>query len=275
MIALRVVWTVTIHRMIRSAWNNTSGEIVTPSALAVLRLMANSIFGFTSTGEMQHRGSVLMLHQFRQEPHAASEHAEIALALCAEHGFAYYQAWATIMQGWALAEQGRRQEGIAQMQQGLPAFQATGGRLRLPYYLALLAEMYRHSGQVEKSLKCLAEAFADMQQTGEHYWEAKLHRLKGDLLLADATAAHPAAEACLHQALEVTRRQQAKSLELRAATSLARLWQSQGKRQEAHDLLAPVYHWSANLIADFGAFLDKSEPGEEPMLDDIQQAMRE
>jgi adenylate cyclase len=184
-----------------------------------------------------------MLHQFRQEPQTASKHADMALTLCTEHSIAYYLAWATIIHGWALAEQGRRVEGIAQMQQGLSALQATGARLRLPYYCALLAEMYGHSEQVEKGLPLIAEAFADMQQTGEHYWEAELYRLKGDLLLANAMTDDTTAEASLHQALEVAHRQQAKSLELRAATSLARLWQFQGKRQAAHDLLAPVYDW--------------------------------
>jgi len=184
-----------------------------------------------------------MLHQFRQEPHTASKHADTALALCTEHSIAYYLAWAKIIQGWALAEQHRREEGLTQMQQGLTAFQATGGRLRLPYYLALLAEAYGHSGQVEKGLYLLDKAFADLQQTGEHFWEAEQHRLQGELLLAHSTADQTTAAAYLHQALEVARGQQAKSLELRAATSLARLWQSQGKRSEAYDLLAPVYGW--------------------------------
>jgi predicted ATPase len=184
-----------------------------------------------------------MLHQFRQEPHTASKHADMVLALCTEHNIAYYLAWATIIQGWALAEQHRREEGLPQMQQGLTAFQATGGRLRLPYYLALLAEAYGHSGQIEKGLHLLAKACANMQQTGEHFWEAEQHRLQAELLLAHATADQTTAAACLHQALAVARRHQAKSLELRAATSLARLWQSQGKRSEAYDLLAPVYGW--------------------------------
>lgn len=184
-----------------------------------------------------------MLHQFRQEPHTASKHADMALALCTEHRIAYYLAWATIIQGWALAEQHRREEGLSQMQQGLMAFQATSGRLRLPYYLALLAEAYGHSGQVEKGFHLLDKAFADMQQTGEHFWEAEQHRLQAELLLAHSPADQTTAAAYLHQALEVARCQQAKSLELRAAASLARLWQSQGKRREAYDLLAPVYGW--------------------------------
>jgi TOMM system kinase/cyclase fusion protein len=203
----------------------------------------------TLAQEMHHPFSIAlahayaaMLHQFRQEPHAASEHAEITLALCTEYGFAYYLAWATIMQGWVLSHQGQ-QEGIARMHQGLTTLQATGGGLRLPYYLTLLAEAYGHRGEAEKGLSLLTEAFAGMQKTEERRWEAELHWLKGNLLLAHPTADPTPAEACLHQALEVARRQHAKSLELRAATCLARLWQSQGKGKEAYDLLAPVYNW--------------------------------
>jgi predicted ATPase len=184
-----------------------------------------------------------MLYQFRREPHTASKHADMALALCTEHSIAYYLAWATIIQGWALAEQGRREEGIPRMQQGLTAFQATGGRLRLPYYLTLLAEAYGHSKQVEKGLHLLDKACVDMPQTGEHFWEAEQHRLQGEFLLAHSPGGQTTAAAYMHQALEVAHRQAAKSLELRAAMSLARLWQSQGKRHDAYDLLAPVYGW--------------------------------
>src|SRR5207253_10778673 len=113
----------------------------------------------------------------------------------------------------------------------------------LPYYLALLAEADGHREQVAKGLRLVEEALAEIQHTQEHYWEAELHRLQGDLLLVHATENHTAAEACLHQALAVARRQQAKSLELRTAMSLSRLWQHQGQRQEAHDLLAPIYGW--------------------------------
>jgi predicted ATPase len=184
-----------------------------------------------------------MLYQFRQEPHTASEYANLALSLCTEHHIAYYWAWATIIQGWSLTDQGQREEGIAQMHQGLTTLQATGGKLRLPYYLALLAKVYGYRGQVKQSVDLLDEAFADMQRTGEYFWRAEQHRLQGTFLPAYATTHHTTAEAYLHQALDVARKQQAKSLELRAATSLARLLQYQGKCQEAHDLLAPIYNW--------------------------------
>jgi predicted ATPase len=184
-----------------------------------------------------------MLHQFRQEPHTASKHADMALALCTEHSIAYYLAWATIIQGWALAEQHRREEGLTQMQQGLTAFQATGGRLRLPYYLALLAETYGNTGQTAAGLTTLTEALAIAHTTGERWWEPELHRLRGELLRTRSTERHAEAESCFHQALDVARHLQAKALELRAALSLSRLWQQQGKQAEAHELLAPLYSW--------------------------------
>jgi predicted ATPase len=152
-------------------------------------------------------------------------------------------AWATIIQGWVLAAQGQPQQGIARMQQGLATLQATGGRLRLPYYLTLLAEAYASSAEPATGVRLLAEAFAGMQHTAERRWEAELCRLQGTVLLAHASAEPPTAEAYFHQALDVARRQQAKSWELRAATSLARLWQSQDKRAEARALLAPIYGW--------------------------------
>jgi len=89
----------------------------------------------------------------------------------------------------------------------------------------------------------LDEALASVHTTGERWWEAELHRRNGELLLAHSVEKSVEAETCFHQALDIARHQEAKSLELRAATSLARLWQQQGKRQEAYDLLAPIYGW--------------------------------
>jgi predicted ATPase len=147
------------------------------------------------------------------------------------------------MQGWAQVAQGQDVEGLAQMRHGLAALRATGASLRLPYYLALLAEACGRTGQVAEGLTLLAEALAQAHKAGESWTEAELHRLKGELLLSLSADNHTEAEGCLHQALAVARHQQAKSLELRAATSLARLWQSQDKRQDAYGLLAPVYTW--------------------------------
>jgi predicted ATPase len=146
-------------------------------------------------------------------------------------------------QGWALAAQGQDAQGVAQMHQGLAALQATGTGLLVAEYLVLLAEVYGRMGQAEEGLRRLAEALALVDATGEHYYAAEGARLEGELRRQQATPDEPQAEWCFHQALAVARRQQAKSLELRAAMSLCRLWQQQGKRDEAYNLLAPIYGW--------------------------------
>ena len=152
-------------------------------------------------------------------------------------------AMGAILHGWALAQQGKAQEGIEQLHQGLIAFRATGAELSRPYWLALLAEAYGTTGEPEAGLTALAEALTLVDTTGERWYEPELYRLKGELLLQHSSDNQTEAETCFHHALDIARNQQAKSFELRAATSLARLWQQQGKRQEAHDLLAPVYNW--------------------------------
>jgi predicted ATPase len=129
------------------------------------------------------------------------------------------------------------------MRQGLDAYQATGAAVFRPYYLAFLAEAYGKVGQAGEGLALLGEALAAVHKTGERFCEAELYRLKGELLLVHSAENHRKAEACFQQALTVARHQQAKSWELRAATSLSRLWQHQGKRAAAYNLLAPVYGW--------------------------------
>jgi predicted ATPase len=118
--------------------------------------------------------------------------------------------------------------------------QATGGEVRRPLFLALLAEAYGGIGQIEEGLQVLAEALAAVEHTGGRFYGAELRRLQGELLRARAAEPDPDAEACFQQALAVARHQQAKSWELRAAMSLSRLWQQQGKRAEARELLAPT-----------------------------------
>jgi predicted ATPase len=183
------------------------------------------------------------LHQFRGEGPRAQELAEAAVTLSTEQGFTYYVAMGMILRGAALAEQGQAEEGVAQMRQGLRAAQAQGAALSRPHYLALLARAYGKGGHAEEGLRVLAEALMLVHTTAEHWWEAELYRLKGELLLMCAAENLTEAEASFHQALTLARRQQARSLELRAAMSLSRLWQQQGKRAEASMLLAPVYGW--------------------------------
>jgi TOMM system kinase/cyclase fusion protein len=183
------------------------------------------------------------LHYFRRDEHAAQEQAEAAMALASEKGFPQMVATGMITRGWALAMQGQGEEGIAQLQQGMDAFRAVAGDLDRPRYLAHLAEAYGQVGQTEAGLTTLAEALATAHNTGDRYWEAELHRLRGELLLTLSAEMHAEAETCFHQALDIARCQQAKSLELRAAISLSRLWQQQGKWTEARQLLAPIYGW--------------------------------
>src|SRR5262249_27772813 len=148
-----------------------------------------------------------------------------------------------IVRGWALAQQGQAKEGIEQLQQSMQAFRATGAEINQPYGLALLAEAYGTMEQPEAGLTVLTGAPALVDTTGERWYEPELYRLKGTLLLQQHGDHQAEAESCFHHALEVARIQQAKSFELRTATSLARLWQQQGKRKEAYDILASVYHW--------------------------------
>jgi predicted ATPase len=152
-------------------------------------------------------------------------------------------AWGTMIRGWALSAQGQRSEGIAQLREGLAAYRATGAAVLSTYWYAILAETLGEANQIHEGLDVLDEALGMVRAYEERRWEADLYRLKGVFLLAQAEVASSEAEACLQQALTIARRQYAKSLELRAAMSLARLWQQQGKHREARDLLAPVYAW--------------------------------
>jgi predicted ATPase len=191
-----------------------------------------------------------LLHQYRREVQAAQEQAEAAIVVCTEHGFPYWLAMGTILRGWAMAEQDQEEEGIAQMRQGLAAYRATGAELRRPYYISLLAEAYGKEGQAEEGLNTLAEALNTVNKTGERWYEAELFRLKGELLLKSEIQGLRSevqrlseTEACFRQAIDIARRQSAKSLELRAVMRLSRLWQQQGKKEEARQKLAEIYGW--------------------------------
>jgi predicted ATPase len=188
-------------------------------------------------------GLSAVFYVFRREVCAAQERAESVISLATEHGFPYWRAHSSILRGWTLAHQGEAKEGIEQINQSLRAYRATGAEALRPYFLALLADVHGTLGEPEAGLTALAEALTLADTAGERWYEAECYRLKGALLLQQYSDNQAEAEACFHKALDIARSQQAKSLELRAATSLARLWQSQGKRQEAHDLLAPVYNW--------------------------------
>jgi predicted ATPase len=204
--------------------------------------------------------------QFRREVRFTQEYAEAAIRLTQEQGFPLWLAVGSMLCGWALAQQGKVQEGIEQITQGLTAYRATGAELNRPWCLSLLAEARGTQGEPEIGLTVLTEALALIGTTGERWYEAELYRLKGELLLQQSSDNQATAETYFQQAITVAQHQQAKSFELRAATSLAKLWQSQGKHQEAYDLLAPIYGWftegfdTADLI-EAKALLDELERG--------------
>jgi predicted ATPase len=181
--------------------------------------------------------------QFRRDVPATYEHAEAAIALSTEQGFPLYAAWGTSLRGWALAMQDQGEEGMAQVRQGISAHRATGAVLFVPYLCTVLAEVSAHLSHPEDGLQALAEAYTLLEQHEERYWEAEVCRLRGVLLLRQPGTPQAEAETWLQRALGVARRQEAKSLELRAAMSLSRFWQQQGKRAEARELLAPIYSW--------------------------------
>jgi tetratricopeptide (TPR) repeat protein len=174
---------------------------------------------------------------------ATQAYTEATLDLAAAQGFEHRIIQGRMMQGWVLAMQGDAATGVAHIQQGLEALQSLNQKLYRPYYLSLLAEAYAQAGQLEAGLSTLDAALTLVEVTEERWWEAELYRLKGELLLRLPLPDIPQATSCFHQALDVARRQQAKSLELRAALSLSRLWQQQGKRDQARQLLTEVYSW--------------------------------
>jgi len=167
----------------------------------------------------------------------------MVLTVATEHQVALVLAVGPIMRGRALAMQGQGAEGLTQLRHGLDAYRATGAAFQRPHFLSMLAEVYGSLGQPEAGLAALSEALTLVETTGERYYAAELHRLQGELLQQHAASEVSHAEACFQQSLAIARRQQAKSLELRAAISLSRLWQQQGKRDAAHDLLTPIYGW--------------------------------
>ncbi|MBM3224651.1 MAG: tetratricopeptide repeat protein, partial [Candidatus Tectomicrobia bacterium] len=192
------------------------------------------------------------LYQCLGDGESAEVHAEALLTLAREQHFSQWLLEGALLYGGALVAQGRFVEGIAHLHKSLDAWRETAGRLGAPWYLALLAQAYGLAGQPEQALHWLREALEVVEMTGERWWEAEIYRLTGEYLLQAHTQAHtspPGAalwdEAIRHvyNALALAREQQVRILELRAAMSLSRLWQQQGKRVAAGQLLSSVLHW--------------------------------
>jgi predicted ATPase len=206
---------------------------------------------------------VALVHLLRREGQVAQERVEAVMTLSTEQGFPYFVAMGAFVRGRALVEQKQVEEGRAQIRESLATSRGIGEELGRTGSLAALADAHRKAGQIEEGLTLLSEALALVNKTGVHVSEAELYRLKGELTLQQLkikndelkitkteisstqhlTPSTQEAEACFHKAIEVARHQQAKSWELRATMSLARLWQSQSKKVEAHQMLSEVYNW--------------------------------
>jgi predicted ATPase len=171
-------------------------------------------------------------------------HADAVITLSAERGFSFWPCLALIARGWAVAQQERGADGIAQIREGLATVRAGGTEIALPWGGAWLAEALGKAGQLQEGLNMLAEALAVASKNGDQMCEAEIYRRKGELLLASSCAENRTeAESCFRRAIEIARRQQAKSWELRAVMSLSRLLQKQGKKDETRPLLAEIYGW--------------------------------
>jgi predicted ATPase len=199
----------------------------------------------------------------RREVHETRRVAEELLLQASEQGVTWWLEGGRALRGWALAQQGRWSEGVAQVREGIAGLRGSGIEMRQTFHLALLAESLKAGGQIDEGLAVAAEALALVEATGERFYEAELHRLLGELLRrreagegrpspAASAAARPhdpdrsglaEAEACFRRALTIARGQQAKSLELRAAMSLTRLYQKQDRQAEARPMLAECYDW--------------------------------
>ena len=190
------------------------------------------------------------IHKFHHAFATMADESTRLLALSDQHGFYHWLSLGLIWHGWSQVIDSHREEGISQIQQGIATYQATGAVVVSPYQLGLLAEAYKEIGRFEEGLDSITKALAAIAATGERMWEAELYRLKGELTLEanetndlGAPSHTSKAEQSFHTALEIARQQEAKSLELRAAMSLARLWQNQGKVKEAHQLISETYQW--------------------------------
>ena len=209
----------------------------------------NAVDGVALAKRLSHPFSLAMaryfvaqVHQYRLEADIVRSHAQAAITMCESHGFESFRAQAAVLLGWATAAGGESEPGIAQIREGLAAWQSTGTGMRRPYFLALLADALLRADRIEEGLNVIAEAEALVENSGETRWQAETVRLKG-ALMDRAGAATGDVEGVYQQALEIARGQEARWLELRAATSLGKLWHGHGKASEARDLLGPLIAW--------------------------------
>ena len=208
------------------------------------------------------------IYGMRREWYLTQECAETVMTFASEQGFAPWLAAGTHLKGKALAMQGDKEAGIMQIQEGLTAILNTGAEIGKTQHLASLVEINQKLGQFEEGFSVLADALALVETTEVRFYESELYRLKGELLIQQSSDNAAEAESCFQQAITIAQNQSAKSWELRAAMSFAKLWQQQGKRQEAYDLLAPVYGWFTEGF-DTADLIDAKE-----LLDELSSASR-
>ncbi|MBZ5615736.1 MAG: AAA family ATPase [Acidobacteriia bacterium] len=180
-------------------------------------------------------------YQNLRQPEKAREIGEACIALCDEHGILLERAWVECPYGWAVAELGKTEEGISHIRAGLEAQLSIGAEGARPQMQAISAETLWHAGRTEEALQAVEDGLAASSRNGDNFYDAELWRLKGELLKMQDKSAE--AESCFQKAVEIAREQAAKSLELRACTSLVRLWQKQGRQTEARSLLGEIYGW--------------------------------
>ena len=199
--------------------------------------------------ELAHPFSILYAYMFtafvagaRREPQIAQEEAEAMIRLCTEHSVGLFFKWGQLLWRAALGKQGQAAAQIGKMYQSLTEARAAGSNFLEPLFLALLVELHADERQAEEGLTLLDKTLAAINERGDHFYEAELLRLKGELLLTQGVP-ELEAETYFRQAINLARQQRAKSLELRAAMSLSRLWQTQGKSEEARQMLAEIYGW--------------------------------
>ncbi len=211
-----------------------------------------------------------VVHQLRLEHGAAADAAEAARAVAGEFGIMLWGAWAETLAGWAASAVGAKDEGLALISAGIAGARATGAVAFLPHTLSLAAEADALAGDPESGLATLGDALALCEQNDERYYEAEIHRLRGELLLALEPPDAVGAEQALQRAVELARAQGARLLELRAAVSLGRLWRDTRRGDQAREILEPLYGWftegldttdlrnAAALLAELGDAHDLS-----------------
>lgn len=209
---------------------------------------ARSEEALTDAKELSHRNTLgyallygCILSQLRGDQDEARDRANALIALAAEQGSPHFLGAGIVVRGWTLGAAGELEAGIAQIRDGLTRWQTTGAGFLVPYFLSLLAELHGHAGAVKGALDIVTEALDRVEETGERWFEAELHRMMGELMLQLPRSDPTAAEARFEHAAATARHQGAKLWELRAATRLSRLWREQDRCGEAHDLLTPLY----------------------------------